>query len=102
MAPAGTLVTFGLFYALGGAFYGLPIAVQPMKAASAVVLIEPMEPGAIAAAGLVLGAFFLLAGVTGLVERLARLVPKTVSAGLQRSLTAARTRPTASWSPSRW
>lgn len=86
MAPAGIFVTFGLFYALGGAFYGLPIAVQPMKAASAVVLIEPMEPGAIAAAGLVLGAFFLLVGVTGLVERIARIVPDTVAAGLQLGL----------------
>src|ERR1700712_4682475 len=51
MAPAGIFVTFGLFYALGGAFYALPTPAQPMKAASAVVLIEPMEPGAIAAAG---------------------------------------------------
>jgi sulfate permease, SulP family len=86
MAPAGIFVTFGLFYALGGAFYGLPIAVQPMKAASAVVLIEPMEPGAIAAAGLTLGTLFLVIGITGLVERLARIVPDTVAAGLQLGL----------------
>jgi hypothetical protein len=44
-APAGILTTFGLFYAVAGAFYGLPIAVQPMKAASA----------AIVGAGLVIG-----------------------------------------------
>src|SRR3546814_19576889 len=69
MAPAGILTTFGLFYAMSGAFYGLPMAVQPMKAASAAVLIEPMDPGAIAGAGLVLGAFFLLVGLTGLVSR---------------------------------
>src|SRR6266705_3166036 len=48
MDPTGILTTFGLFYAFTGAFYGLPMAVQPMKAASAAVLIEPMNPGAIA------------------------------------------------------
>src|SRR5208282_569959 len=54
MDPTGILTTFGLFYALSGAFYGVPMAVQPMKAASAAVLIEPMNPGTIAA-GLQLG-----------------------------------------------
>jgi hypothetical protein len=31
MDPTGILTTFGLFYALSGAFYGVPMAVQPMK-----------------------------------------------------------------------
>jgi Molybdate transporter of MFS superfamily len=34
MDPTGILTTFGLFYAFTGAFYGVPMAVQPMKAAS--------------------------------------------------------------------
>src|SRR3984957_13093745 len=54
MDPTGILVAFGLFYALSGAFYGVPMAVQPMKAASAAALIEPMEPGAIDRAGIVI------------------------------------------------
>jgi len=86
MAPAGVLTTFGLFYIVTGAFYGLPVAVQPMKAASAVVLVEPMEPAAIAGAGLVIGLFFLIVGVTGLIERLARIIPPSVAAGLQLGL----------------
>ena len=48
MDPTGILTSFGLFYAFTGAFYGVPMAVQPMKAASAAVLIEPMDPAAIA------------------------------------------------------
>src|SRR6516165_11013865 len=86
MAPTGILTTFGLFYALSGAFYGVPMAVQPMKAASAAALIEPMEPGAIAGAGIVIGAFFLLIGASGLVSRIARILPATVAAGLQLGL----------------
>src|SRR3546814_14509397 len=97
MAPAGILTTFGLFYIAAGAFYGVPMAVQPMKAASAAVLIEPMDPAAIAGAGLVIGAFFLLVGLTGLVDRIARAIPPAVPAGLQLglglSLAAPGTRP---------
>ncbi len=47
------------------------MAVQPMKAASAAVLIEPIDPAAIAGAGLVIGAVFLILGITGVVSRLA-------------------------------
>jgi predicted benzoate:H+ symporter BenE len=86
MDPTGILTTFGLFYAFSGVFYGIPMAVQPMKAASAAVLIEPMEPAAIAGAGLVIGAFFLILGVTGVVSRLARALPTTIAAGLQLGL----------------
>lgn len=86
MAPLGILTTFGLFYIVTGIRYGLPIAVQPMKAVSAVLLVEPMDPGAIAGAGLIIGLFFLVVGVTGLINRLARLIPSTVASGLQLGL----------------
>jgi predicted benzoate:H+ symporter BenE len=86
MDPTGILTTFGLFYALSGAFYGIPMAVQPMKAASAAVLIEPMDPAAIAGAGIVIGAFFLVLGMTGIVSRLARVLPGSIAAGLQLGL----------------
>jgi len=65
MDPTGILTSFGLFYAFTGAFYGVPMAVQPMKAASASVLIQPMDPAAVAGAGLVIGAVFLILGLTG-------------------------------------
>jgi SulP family sulfate permease len=86
MDPTGILTTFGLFYAFAGAFYGVPMAVQPMKAASAAVLIEPMNPAAIAGAGLVIGAVFLVLGLTGVVSRLARVLPGTIASGLQLGL----------------
>src|SRR5262249_32486734 len=40
MAPSGVLTSFGLFYLASGWLYGIPIGVQPMKAASAAVLIQ--------------------------------------------------------------
>lgn len=86
MAPAGVFAAFGLFYLAAGAFYGVPMGVQPMKAASATMLVVPMAPGQVAGAGLAIGAFFLLAGATGLVTRLARAIPPPVVAGIQLGL----------------
>lgn len=86
MDPTGIMTTFGLFYAFSGAFYGVPMAVQPMKAASAAVLIEPMNPAAIAGAGIVIGALFLVLGMAGVVSRLARILPSSIASGLQLGL----------------
>ncbi|MCA9877374.1 MAG: putative sulfate/molybdate transporter, partial [Thermomicrobiales bacterium] len=86
MAPTGVLASFGLFYLMAGVFYGVPIGVQPMKAASAVLLIVPMTPLQVAGAGVVIGAVFFLLGVTGLVTRLAAAIPATVAAGIQLGL----------------
>src|SRR4051794_6882267 len=86
LAPSGVLTTFGLFYLASGAYFGVPMGVQPMKAASAAILIQRLTPGEVAGAGLVIGALFLLAGLTGAVGRLARVIPPAVTAGLQLGL----------------
>jgi MFS superfamily sulfate permease-like transporter len=45
-----------------------------------------MDPGSVAASGLIIGAFFLVVGATGLVSRIARVLPDSVAAGLQLGL----------------
>ena len=86
LAPAGVLFGFGLSLVASGLFYGLPMAVQPMKAVSAVLLTGQLTPEATAAAGLVIGALLLALATTGLIGRLARLIPQSVIAGLQLGL----------------
>lgn len=86
LAPAGVLAGFGVFLVAAGAWYALPIAVQPMKAVSAVMVSSGLGPGEIAATGLILGAIFLLLGASGAIVRLARVVPQSVTAGLQLGL----------------
>jgi predicted benzoate:H+ symporter BenE len=86
LAPAGVLVGFGAFFIASGLFYGLPMAVQPMKAVSAVLLTGQVGAGEIAAAGIVLGITLLVLGLTGGIGWLARVIPQSVSAGLQLGL----------------
>ena len=86
LAPVGVLFGFGVFLISTGLFYGLPMPVQPMKAVSAVILTDGLHPGEVAAAGLMLGIVLLVLGITGWIGRLARMIPQSVSAGLQLGL----------------
>lgn len=86
LAPAGVLFGFGSFLVGSGLFYRLPMAVQPMKAVSAVMLTGGLGPGTVAASGLLLGAVFLVLGATGAIGYIARQIPKTLTAGLQLGL----------------
>ncbi|MDP3062462.1 MAG: putative sulfate/molybdate transporter [Chloroflexota bacterium] len=86
LSPVGVFVAFGLFYLGSGALYGIPVAVQPMKAASAAVLIQGMTPAEVSAGALLIGAFFLLAGATGVIGLLARVTPPWTTAGIQLGL----------------
>src|SRR5262247_3690567 len=65
LAPAGVLVGFGAFYIASGLFYALPMAVQPMKAISAVLVTGQVGPGEVAAAGIALGLILLVLAATG-------------------------------------
>jgi predicted benzoate:H+ symporter BenE len=86
LAPAGVLFGFGVSLVAAGAFYGLPMAVQPMKAVSAVLLTGQLSPESTAAAGLVLGIVLVVLAVTGLIGRVAKMIPQSVTAGLQLGL----------------
>ena len=86
LAPVGVLSGFGIFLIATGLFYGLPLPVQPMKAVSAVILTGGLRPGEVAAAGMMIGIVLLVLGITGLIGRLARTIPQSVSAGLQLGL----------------
>lgn len=84
--PASIFTGFGLFYIFCGWFYNIPMAVQPMKVASAAVLIHNLTPGEVAAAGLIIGAVLLVLGLTGLIDYLARVTPPGVVGGIQAGL----------------
>jgi MFS superfamily sulfate permease-like transporter len=86
LSPTGLFVGFGLFYMATGFIYRLPIPVQPMTAVSAVLVTSGLSPGAVAATGVILGAVLLILAVTGLIERLSRAIPQSVTAGLQIGL----------------
>jgi MFS superfamily sulfate permease-like transporter len=62
------------------------MAVQPMKAIAAVALTEGLTVPQILAAGATVSAVVLVLGLTGLIDWLNRVVPKSVVRGLQLAL----------------
>ena len=86
LAPFGVLFGFGVALIGSGLFYGLPMAVQPMKLVGAILLTGELGAPEIAATGLVIGAVMLVLGLSGAIGPLARLIPSSVTAGLQLGL----------------
>lgn len=80
------LLGFALFYIATGLIYRLPVPVQPMKAIVAVALVTEVTPAAIALSGVMVGAALLMLGGSGVINRIARLVPQSLLAGLQLGL----------------
>lgn len=80
------LIFGGLFNIITGVMFGIPMAVQPMKAIAAVAISEGLTPPQILAAGIVTGGVVFLFGVTRLIELFNRVIPLSVVRGLQLGL----------------
>ena len=86
LSARSVLLGFGLFYIATGLIYRLPVSVQPMKAVAAMAMVAAVTPGAVALSGVMIGLVLLFLGATGLIDRIARLVPQSVLSGLQLGL----------------
>lgn len=85
--PFGALFAFGASMLICGLYYKTPFPVQPMKAIGAVASIQAVQtafvtPVAVYAAALATGVIWLALGLSGLMGRLARLVPPAVVIGI--------------------
>lgn len=81
-----TLVASGLMNIVSGLLFRIPMPVQPMKAIAAVAIAERLTESQILTAGLITGATVLLLGLSGLIDWLNKIVPKSVIRGLQLAL----------------
>ena len=86
MSPTPVLLGFAIAYLVTGLVYRLPVPVQPMKAIAALVMVSEVSPGSVALSGLMIGAVLVILGATGAIDRLARLVPRSIIAGLRLGL----------------
>lgn len=81
--PGPLLLGAGLLSLGAGLFFRIPFPVQPLKALTALALAQQLAPDVIYAAGLEIGVLFILLGVTGIADRLARYFTKPVIRSLQ-------------------
>lgn len=77
------LLAAGLLLLAAGAYFRVPVPVQPLKALTAVAVAQQLSPDVIHAAGLQIAAFLLLLSIGSVADWLARLFTKPVVRALQ-------------------
>ncbi len=80
------LAVFGVLQIATALAYRMPMPVQPLKAMAAIAIAQKLPAGVIAGAGLTIGAAMLFLAASGLLETMARAVPKTVVRAVQFGL----------------
>ena len=83
---ASVLTLFGTMQILTALRYRIPMPVQPLKAMAALVITQRLSGNILYGAGLAIGVVMLLLTLTGLVDWVARIVPKAVVRGIQFGL----------------
>ena len=83
---ASVLIMFGLMQVFTALTYGIPMAVQPLKAVAVIVITQQVAPAILYGGGLAIGVAMLLLTVSGGIDWLARVVPRAVVRGLQLGL----------------
>lgn len=83
--PVGLFVSVGLLYVVGGLYYRVPIAVQPMKVVAAYAIATAATQQQITASSLLLAGMLLFLGLSGLVDAVSRFIPRAVIRGVQLS-----------------
>lgn len=83
---ASVLVMYGLMQYMTAVRYGMPMAVQPLKAMAVIVITQQIAGPVLFGAALAIGVVMLVLTATGALGWLARTVPKCVVRGLQLGL----------------
>jgi len=83
---ASVLILFGAMQILTGLTYGIPMPAQPLKAMAVLVITQKLSGGLLAGGGLAIGLAMLALSATGLIDWLARAIPKSVVRGIQFGL----------------
>lgn len=87
MDAGAILLPFGVMLIVAGIVFKTPFPVQPMKLIGAAAVlhsagVEALTPGIVVAAGLITGAIWLLLGLTGVAQRVARWIPAPALLGV--------------------
>ncbi len=83
LSASAVLLPAALLYLLVARVYGLPIAVQPLKAFGAIAIAAGADANVIAAGALLMGITFTTLGAVGVIDFIAKHIPNSVVRGVQ-------------------
>jgi SulP family sulfate permease len=81
--PTALLLTVGLLYIGAGAYFRIPVPVQPMKVIGAYAIAAAVTPLQISTSAVLTGVLLLALGAFGIVDLAGRLIPKPAVRGVQ-------------------
>lgn len=84
--PASVMLLMGASNILLGAYYRIPLPIEPMKALAIYALANRWDTGLISATAFGTAILWLLLSLSGLLDRLLRFVPEDVARGIQLAL----------------
>jgi MFS superfamily sulfate permease-like transporter len=84
--PAGFLVMMGLTNLATGLFYRLPMPIEPMKVLAVVAIAQQWPPSMVYASAFAMGFIWLIFGLTGVMDWIARVTPHAAVRGIQVAL----------------
>lgn len=82
----GVLIVFGIMQILTGIVYKMPMPVQPLKAMAAIVITQKIAGSVLLGAGLAIGVVMFFLSASGLLDKIAKWIPKIVIRGIQFGL----------------
>ena len=86
MDPSPILVFSGIFNIFNGFVFGLPMAIQPMKAIGIIAISDKLPSTTIIAAGFLMGLIMLVLSMTRVISKINNYVPNCVVRGIQLGL----------------
>ncbi len=86
LGASNVFFMFGLMQILSGAFYGLPMPVQPLKAVAIIAISQKLSGDIILGAGIAIGVIMLFLTLTGLINWISKVIPNNVIRGIQFGL----------------
>lgn len=86
LSATAVLLPAGLLYVAAGLLYRLPVPVQPLKAFGAIAIAQGLGSSEIAAGALLMGSVFIVLGMSGFLDRVAKVFPHPIIRGVQLSV----------------
>lgn len=80
------LLLYGAMQIFTALIYGIPMPVQPLKMVAILVITQKLGPDVIFGGGLAIGIMMLLLSLSGIIDKLARIIPLAVVRGIQMGL----------------
>jgi len=86
MEPAGLLIMMGLANIVTGVAYHLPIPIEPMKVLAVMAIAQAWSPSMVFASAFAMGIVWVSISLTGAMNPITRITPRSVVRGIQVSL----------------